>query len=78
MTEPRAFLTVYDYGMGGVWQWIRAASPEQIRAEYPELIVVEELPEWWTDDRHPVREVDLDDTEDEFLASLREHRSDPD
>jgi hypothetical protein len=56
-------LVCYDYGMGSLWWFVEADSPEDIRTAPSELTVLEEVPEWmlegdWklieTDDlRHP-------------------------
>ena len=45
------FLTCYDYGMGGVWLYIEADSPEQIHQAYEGLTVFETPPAFW-DDEH--------------------------
>ncbi|HEU4427751.1 MAG TPA: hypothetical protein VFT98_03270 [Myxococcota bacterium] len=42
------YLTVYDYGTGGVWAFILAESPREIVERYPELTVVSEIPGWMT------------------------------
>jgi len=44
------FLTCYDYGTGGVWLYLEAASPAKIKAAYPELTVYETLPAWWNEE----------------------------
>jgi hypothetical protein len=46
------FLVVYDYGMGGVWAFIKARTKEEITQKYPELIVYndQELPAWMSDE----------------------------
>ena len=68
----RRFLTVYDYGQGGVWQWISAESKEQIQALYPALHVYETLPDWWSERGFEVeRSYSLDDPPDEILRSFR-------
>ena len=67
-------MTVYDYGQGGVWTWIRAESADAVRRLYPELQIIEGPPTW-VDDEPPVRTVDLTDDEDPFLAALRRERS---
>ncbi len=48
MSDKREFLVVYDYGMGGLWGVIRARSPREIKALYPELVIVEAPPAWMT------------------------------
>ena len=46
----REFLTVYDYGQGGVWTLLLADSAHQIRDRYPELKVVTHPPGTMTDE----------------------------
>ena len=74
--EERSFLTVYDYGMGGVWTYIIAASSDQIRQAYPQLQIVMEPPQWMEDHPRQIRTLHLDDRNDVFLAALRaEHNN---
>jgi len=72
----RPFLTVYDYGQGGVWCVLLAVSETEIAGKYPELQIFAERPDWMSADeladiKAPT--LDVDDTSDPFLASLREH-----
>ena len=71
----RPFLTVYDYGQGGVWLVLLAESAAQIREKYPDLQVVEKPPpsmnEEQLEDIRARRTLDIDDEADPFLASLR-------
>ena len=46
--SSKRYLAVYDYGSGGVWMYVRAASKDQIRARFPGLSVVNEEPSWMT------------------------------
>lgn len=62
----RRFLTIYDYGMGGVWQYVHAESTEEITAKYPALEIVNELPAAMKDLK--LREYDIDDIPDEVMA----------
>jgi hypothetical protein len=75
----RPFLTVYDYGMGGVWRVLLAESEAEIAAKYPELTVIVEQPPWMSNETLSEIEtrstVDIDDTTEPFLASLRKHRA---
>ncbi|HXC54620.1 MAG TPA: hypothetical protein VNU97_04950 [Rhizomicrobium sp.] len=41
------YLVCYDYGTGGVWIYLEAASSADIKAAYPDLTVFEALPTWW-------------------------------
>ena len=42
------YLTCYDYGMGGVWLYIEAATAAEIEAAHPALTVFEVPPAWWS------------------------------
>jgi hypothetical protein len=42
------YLAVHDYGMGGIWGYVLASSPEEITERYPEVQIVEEQPSWLT------------------------------
>ena len=70
------FLTVHDYGMGGIWQYITADSAQQIKAKYPKLTVFIEPPSWWKD--RPVenlRTYDIDAEPTEWLKTMTEEDS---
>jgi hypothetical protein len=43
------YLVCYDYGMGGLWWFIKAESADAIRHASPELSVFEEVPSWMLD-----------------------------
>ena len=45
------YLVAYDYGMGGLWAYVRAESEAEILAAFPELQVVDERPHWMDDKR---------------------------
>ena len=65
------FLTVHDYGMGGIWQYIIADSPDQITAKYPGLTVFVEPPPWWQD--RPLKNLatyDIDAEPTEWLQTM--------
>jgi hypothetical protein len=44
----KAFLVVYDYGMGAAWAYVLADSARQIEERLPQLKVVERRPDWMT------------------------------
>jgi hypothetical protein len=44
------YLVAHDYGMGGVWRYVLARSSDEIRRRFPELVVVDEEPDWMTDE----------------------------
>jgi hypothetical protein len=45
------FLVCYDYGMGGLWGVVHAQSKGEVLRRYPELVIVDERPEWMTEER---------------------------
>ncbi|MGC5022374.1 hypothetical protein [Micromonospora sp. DT47] len=69
------YLVVNDYGMGGVWWWVRATSPEEIVQTLAEVEVVTDgstvrQAEGWSLD-----EADLDALTDDVLVALRDRRA---
>lgn len=72
----RRFLILHDYGMGGVWWWVRAGSAREILEAFAEVEVVDgseaiERAEGWGLD-----EVDIDaPTMPPGLADLRARRA---
>jgi hypothetical protein len=44
------YLVARDYGMGGIWRYVLARSSDEIRGRFPELVVVDEEPDWMTDE----------------------------
>ena len=70
----REFFTVDDYGQGGVWLVIRAASADAIKEKYPELEVFDEAPNFLTDEvverARAKRSYDLDDEPTGYLAEI--------
>jgi len=73
----REFLTVYDYGSGGVWCYINAPSVAALREQFRQLQVLEPIPPNIA--AHLVqglirpRHVEIDDYADEYLNELRKH-----
>jgi hypothetical protein len=73
----REFLVVYDYGQGGIWEYIRAMSAEQIEALFPELKVVAARPARMTPEIEQglrKRAVDVDEQQTGFLADILKGR----
>ena len=73
--ERAEFLALYDYGTGGVWVKIRARSPEEIAARFPQLTVFAagERPDWMTeaDEEAYTAKMHFDlDAPDGWLAKL--------
>jgi hypothetical protein len=44
-----SFLVCYDYGQGGVWFYLEAASLEEITQTYPRLTAFGGPPPWWNE-----------------------------
>jgi hypothetical protein len=74
----RPFLAVDDYGMGGIWLYIDARSPEEIERVYPELKVFPEPPDFLMPDQLERIEselhFDIDEPPRDYLAELVEAR----
>lgn len=64
------YLTVYDYGTGGVWTYINARSADEIKKRFPELVILENEPTWFKGRKMQIRSYDIDDEPDEFLKML--------
>jgi hypothetical protein len=66
-------LTYIDYGMGGVFLWILAPSPEEIVRRYPRMQTLSEPPDWMKPEHvaelESQRTYDID-ADAEHLASL--------
>ena len=81
--SKRTFLTVYDYGMGGIWSFITARTKDEIRAKYPELTVIDERPEWMTDEKYDelVRKIrlhiDIDEKPSGWFEAVVANRENP-
>ena len=75
-SSKRAFLAVYDYGMGGTWLKISARSREEIAERFPQLTVYPEgeRPEWMSEQEEELdtqgMHFDIDDHEGTWLAQL--------
>lgn len=71
----RPHLVLYDYGQGGVWAYILAASAQIIKEKFPQLSIYDKPPKWMTaadvDDIKKKMTIDIDDESNRFLASLR-------
>jgi hypothetical protein len=69
------FLVVDDYGMGGIWAYVLAESAEEIKARYPTLQIVTEVPGWVQREDANLPEFDSEDDSNEWLAALRRERN---
>jgi hypothetical protein len=53
MTDAKqSFLTVYDYGQGGLWAVVNARSSQEIVTKYPVLQVIDKRPSWMNDEEY--------------------------
>ncbi|HKD25742.1 MAG TPA: hypothetical protein VKC66_07470 [Xanthobacteraceae bacterium] len=71
----KAYLVVYDCGMGGVWSIIHAQSKEEINAKYPSLMVWDRLrPNWLADECYnrisSARTFDIDEEPTGWLRAM--------
>jgi hypothetical protein len=71
------YLTVYDYGTGGVWAIIAAPSRNDIAAKYPMLKVFDDPPGWMSQSQYTeillTSSFDLDDEPPNWLkAAMKE------
>jgi hypothetical protein len=72
------FLTVYEYGAGGCWQYFLARSSTEILAKYPKLRVVRDEPDWLkVASETTLREYDIEEEPDSFLQSLAQDGANP-
>ena len=66
------FLTVYDYGSGGIWRFVMAVSKNQIMDRYPNLEVVDEIPSWMDGKILSKLEsliIDIDDSDNQYFTN---------
>ncbi len=54
----RPLLSVYVYGMGGVWLLIDAETPSEVERKFPQLKVFADRPDWMSSEE-----------KDEYVAS---------
>ena len=73
LPKKQRYLVLYDYGTGGVWEFIYARSEEEVLQKYPELKIMDEvstqdlryLPEMSDDERERVDALSTYDIDDE-------------
>ena len=77
------FLTVYDYGAGGVWAIVTSPDKKSIKRKYPLLDVLDGRPMWMDDERYAkIVETNFYDIDDEpagvlqFMLEEISHHSD--
>jgi hypothetical protein len=70
------YLVVYDYGMGGMWWWVNAPSPEAVVRAVAEVQVITDPQYLRSAAAEELDEVDLDAIPDgHALADLRDQRT---
>jgi hypothetical protein len=69
----RRYLVVHDYGMGGLWWWIWASSPEEIVETLAGVEVVDESSAAGAGE--DIEEVRLDALVDQSLIDMRDRRA---
>ena len=70
-TGNQRFLFAHDYGMGGIWLYIRAKNPSDVSKIYSKLKYVPAKPKWLLENEksgEKILEYDLDDVPAEFDA----------
>ncbi len=81
MGQKTPFLTVYDYGAGGVWAIVISPDKKSIKRKYPLLDVLDGRPLWMDDERYAkIVETNFYDIDDEpagvlqfMLEEIRHH-----
>lgn len=54
------------------WFWLRATTPQQIKERFPDVEVASQPPPWLTEaELGSLRDVDIDDLDDDLLLALR-------
>ena len=55
-----------------MWRYILANSAKDVLNKYPKLTILDQEPDWFTDElRQVIRTVDIDDPPGEFLMRMR-------
>jgi hypothetical protein len=62
----RPYLVVHDYGMGGLWAYVWAETPEDVEGTF-EAEVVYEPPDWLLGHKPGVVTLDIDDPPPDWL-----------
>lgn len=69
MEKKTDYLVSYDFGKAGVWGIVKARSPEEIKAKYPELEVVKAVADHFV--------FDIDDEPRGWLEEMVRERGKP-
>jgi hypothetical protein len=65
------FLVLHDYGQGGLWAFVEAASAAEIEEKYREVRVITTTPAWLTAEHQQKLDVHDVDQPTGWLAMLR-------
>ena len=69
--SKKEYITVDDYGTGGIWYYMLARSKNEIEKKYPGLDVLEKEPDWFDDAiRDTLEHVDIDDEPTNHLKTM--------
>ena len=63
------FLVSYDYGMGGLWWYVKAELADEIRDASSVLTVCDEVPDWILEDHWNL--IETDDLKNPHSEALR-------
>lgn len=63
-------LVCYDYGQGGLWAYVYAESPEEIKAKFRDLDIIPIPPAWLTTEKQERLRTWNVDSPDGWLAML--------
>lgn len=47
--RKREFLTVHDYGTGGIWMLINARNTYEVKEKWPDFTAFEDRPDWMSE-----------------------------
>lgn len=73
----KKFLTVYDYGTGGVWYYIFARSREEITEMFPKLKILDKEPDWFDERERKITPVfTIGEEPDKFLKRMMKQPED--
>jgi hypothetical protein len=58
--SKQRFLVLHDYGMGGLWWWVRARSPREVLETFAEVEIVDDRAGMAGAEAWELEEVDID------------------
>ena len=70
-SEKKGFLVCYDYGQGGRWAIVYAASREAVSSKFRHIEVIDNRPSWLNDEEYSrLKRIDIEDLGDSVWADL--------